>query len=350
MKAQVLKTYDTSLSADLWVAEENVPDPKIVKSTDVIVRIGGAGVCRTDLHIIEGVWKPHMDPNGNQLLPLIMGHENAGWIEEVGKEVEGLKKGDPVIVHPKITGGTCLACRRGFDMHGPGKFPGLDCDGGYAEFICTSERNIVPLPRSLAPKEVAPYADAGLTAYRAVKKATRHLLPGESCVVIGAGGLGHIGIQCLKAMCAADVIVVDKSDASLALASKSGADQTVKADGNEVEAVLALTGGIGAEAVIDFVGEKGTTAKGLAMTRPMGSYYIVGYGEDIKIPTVDLIISERNIIGNLVGTWAELTELMALADRGLVELATAEYKLADANRALHDLNAGKIHGRAVLVP
>ncbi|RTL92210.1 NAD(P)-dependent alcohol dehydrogenase [Ancylobacter aquaticus] len=350
MKAQVLKNYDTSLTADLWVAEENVPDPKIVKSTDVIVRIGGAGVCRTDLHIIEGVWKPHMDPTGDQLLPLIMGHENAGWIEEVGKEVEGLKKGDPVIVHPKITGGTCLACRRGFDMHGPGSFPGLDCDGGYAEFICTSERNIVPLPRSLSPKEVAPYADAGLTAYRAVKKATRHLLPGQSCVVIGAGGLGHIGIQCLKAMCAADVIVVDKSDASLALATKSGADQTVKADGNEVEAVLALTGGAGAEAVIDFVGEKGTTAKGLAMTRPMGSYYIVGYGEDIRIPAVDLIISERNIIGNLVGTWAELTELMALADRGLVELATAEYKLADANRALHDLNAGKIHGRAVLVP
>ncbi|HEY9212614.1 MAG TPA: NAD(P)-dependent alcohol dehydrogenase [Ancylobacter sp.] len=350
MKAQVLKSYDERLTADLWVAEENVPDPKIVKSTDVIVRIGGAGVCRTDLHIIEGIWKPHMDPNGDHLLPLIMGHENAGWVEEVGKEVEGLKKGDPVIVHPKITGGTCLACRRGFDMHGPGKFPGLDCDGGYAEFICTSERNIVPLPRSLSPKEVAPYADAGLTAYRAVKKATRHLLPGESCVVIGAGGLGHIGIQCLKAMCAADVIVVDKSDASLALASKSGANHLVKANGDEVEAVLALTGGGGAEAVIDFVGEKGTTAKGLAMTRPMGSYYIVGYGEDIRIPTVDLIISERNIIGNLVGTWAELTELMALADRGLVELATAEYKLADANQALHDLHNGKIHGRAVLIP
>ena len=350
MKAQVLRSYDEKLTGNVWVAEENVPDPKIVKSTDVIVRIGGAGVCRTDLHIIEGIWKPHMDPNGDHLLPLIMGHENAGWVEEVGKEVEGLKKGDPVIVHPKITGGTCLACRRGFDMHGPGTFPGLDCDGGYAEFICTSERNIVPLPRSLSPKEVAPYADAGLTAYRAVKKATRHLLPGESCVVIGAGGLGHIGIQCLKAMCAADVIVVDTSDASLALATKSGADKTVKADGNEVEAVLALTGGVGAEAVIDFVGEKGTTAKGLAMTRPMGSYYIVGYGEDIRIPTVDLIISERNIIGNLVGTWAELTELMALADRGLVELATAEYKLADANRALHDLHNGKIHGRAVLIP
>ena len=170
MKAQVLNTYDDHLTADKWVSLQEVPDPVISKSTDVIVRIGGAGVCRTDLHIIEGVWRPHMDPNGDNLLPLIMGHENAGWVEAVGKEVEGIKVGDPVIVHPKISGGTCLACRRGFDMHGPGKFPGLDCNGGYSEYLCTSERNIVALPKTLAPKAVAPYADAGLTAYRAVKK------------------------------------------------------------------------------------------------------------------------------------------------------------------------------------
>ncbi|MCW7541359.1 NAD(P)-dependent alcohol dehydrogenase [Aquabacterium sp. A7-Y] len=350
MKAQVLKQYDESLTAERWVDYEEVPDPRIEKSTDVIVRIGGAGVCRTDLHIIEGVWRPHLDPTGDQLLPLIIGHENAGWIEEVGSEVEGLQVGDPVIVHPKITGGTCLACRRGHDMHGEGKFPGLDSQGGYAEFLATSQRNIVPLPATLSPKDVAPYADAGLTAYRAVKKASRHLLPGERCVIIGAGGLGHIGIQCLKAMCAADIIVVDLSDASLALAKKSGADYLVKADGNEVEAVLALTGGKGAEAVIDFVGEKGTTSKGLAMTRPMGSYYVVGYGEDIRVPSVDMVFTEKNIIGNLVGTWAELIELMALADRGLVDLATVHYKLADANQALKDLHHGKIHGRAVLIP
>ena len=112
MKAQVLRKYDDALTAKQWVAEEKVADPKIEKSTDVIVRIGGAGVCRTDLHIIEGVWRPHTDPTGDKLLPLIMGHENAGWVEEVGKEVEGIKVGDPVIVHPKITGGICLACRR----------------------------------------------------------------------------------------------------------------------------------------------------------------------------------------------------------------------------------------------
>lgn len=153
MKAQVLKRYDDDLTAAQWVSYENVPDPKLERSTDVIVRIGGAGVCRTDLHIIEGVWRPHMDPTGEKLLPLIMGHENAGWIEDVGKEVEGLKKGDPVIVHPKITNGTCLACRRGHDMHGAGKFPGLDCNGGYAEYLGTSERNIIKLPRTLAPKD-----------------------------------------------------------------------------------------------------------------------------------------------------------------------------------------------------
>ena len=111
-----------------------------------------------------------------------------------------------------------------------------------------------------------------------------------------------------------------------------------------------MTDGQGAEAVVDFVGEKGTTAKGLKMTRPMGSYYVVGYGEEIRIPTVDMVITERNIIGNLVGTWAELVELMALADRGLIELTTTEYEFSNANDALHDLHNGKIHGRAVLVP
>jgi NAD+-dependent secondary alcohol dehydrogenase Adh1 len=264
--------------------------------------------------------------------------------------VEGFKKGTPVIVHPKMSDGTCLACRRGEDMHGDGKFPGLDSNGGYAELLRTSMRNLVKLPESLLPKQAAPYADAGLTAYRVVKKASRQLVPGQRCVIIGAGGLGHIGIQCLKAMSAAEIIVVDLSDQSLALAKQGGADHLVKADCNEVEAVKALTDGVGAEAVIDFVGEKGTTSKGLAMTRPLGSYYIVGYGEEIRVPAVDLIITERNIIGNLVGTWAELTELMALADRGLVELAMQEYRLADANQALKDLHHGKIRGRAVLVP
>jgi NAD+-dependent secondary alcohol dehydrogenase Adh1 len=223
-------------------------------------------------------------------------------------------------------------------------------NGGYAEALVTSVRNIVALPKSLAPKAVAAYADAGLTAYHAAKKASRTLLPGQFVVAIGAGGLGHIGIQCLKAMCAAEIIVVDMSDMALKLAKESGADHVIKADGNEVEAVMQLTKGLGAEAVIDFVGEKGSTKKGLEMTRALGNYYIVGYGENINISTLDLITTERNIVGNLVGTWADLNELMSLAERGLVHLSTVEYSLKDADQALHDLNAGKVKGRAILVP
>ena len=186
MKAQVLHKYDESLTGANWVQFEDVPDAKITKPTDVLVKIGGAGVCRTDLHIIEGQWRSRMDENGG-LLPFIMGHENAGWIEEVGSAVEGLKKGDPVILHPRISSGVEIEHRRGHDMHGSGTFPGVSENGGYAEALVTSVRNVVALPKSLEPKAVAAYADAGLTAYHVAKRAAQVLLPGQYVVAIGAG-------------------------------------------------------------------------------------------------------------------------------------------------------------------
>ena len=347
MKAAVLHQYDETLTREELVRYEDVEDPKIVDPSDVIIRIGGAGVCRTDFHVVEGIWRS----KANVALPYIMGHENAGWVEAVGGAVTSVKVGDAVICHPLVTSGHCLACRRGDDMHAQeSRFPGINVNGGYAEYLRTGERSLIKLPKSLAPKDVAPYTDAGLTAYRAAKKASRHLLPGEYAVIIGAGGLGHIGIQVLAALCAAEIIVIDRSDIGLQLAKECGAHHLVKADGQEVERVLELTGGHGAEAVIDFVGEGDAVAKGLAMTRNAGAYYIVGYGGKIELPTLDMVISEKSIIGNLVGTYPELIELMALADRGLVHLATREYKLRDANQALHDLNHGKIKGRAVLIP
>jgi NAD+-dependent secondary alcohol dehydrogenase Adh1 len=347
MKAAVLRQYDETLENPVFVTYEDVSDPSIKGPNDVIVRIGGAGVCRTDLHIIEGIWRSKVQVN----LPHIMGHENAGWIEELGAGVTHLRVGDPVICHPLITSGHCLACRRGDDMHAEGsEFPGINTNGGYAQYLRTGARSIIKLPDSLTPKDVAPHTDAGLTAYRAAKKASRHLLPGEFAVVIGAGGLGHIGIQVLRALCAAQIIIVDRAEMALRLAQECGADFAVKADGNQVEEVLRLTNGKGAEAVIDFVGEGDAVAQGLAMTRDGGYYYIVGYGGRIDIPTIDMITSEKTIVGNLVGTYAELIELMALADQGKVTLATKEYRLEDANTALHDLHHGKIRGRAVLIP
>ena len=134
MKAAVLHDYDESLRRRDFVRYEDVADPKIERPTDVIVRIGGAGVCRTDLHIIEGIWRGKVDVK----LPYIMGHENAGWVEEVGKSVESVKPGDPVICHPLVTSGHCLACRRGDDMRASdSKFPGINANGGYAEYLLT---------------------------------------------------------------------------------------------------------------------------------------------------------------------------------------------------------------------
>jgi len=347
MKAAVLHHSDQKLkNSDFGVLEE-VPEPKLKGDNEVLVRIGGAGVCRTDLHIIEGIWREKVPVQ----LPYVMGHENAGWIEEVGRGVEGFKKGDPVICHPLNVNCTALAARRGHDMHVEGsEFPGISTNGGYAELLRTGASSLIKLPQTLAPKDVAPHADAGLTAYHVAKKAAGHLLPGERVVVIGVGGLGHIGIQVLSALCPADIIAVDRSELALGLAKECGAHHLVKADENQVEAVRELTNGKGAEAVIDFVGEGNAIANGLAMTRNNGAYYIVGYGGEIRISAIDMITTERRIIGNLVGNYAELVELMELANRGKVNLATKQYRLNEANQALHDLHNGAVRGRAVLIP
>jgi NAD+-dependent secondary alcohol dehydrogenase Adh1 len=347
MKAAVLHQYDTRLSNPDFVAIEEVAEPEIQNETDVIVRIGGAGVCRTDLHVIEGVWRQKVDVK----LPYIMGHENAGWVEQAGKWVQGFKRGDPVICHPLISNCHALAARRGNDMHVEGsEFPGISTNGGYAELLRTGASSLIKLPQTLAPKDVAPHADAGLTAYHVAKKAARHLQPGERVVVIGVGGLGHIGVQVLATLCSADIIAVDRSKMALGLAKECGAHYTVFADEHLKEAVQVLTDGKGAEAVIDFVGEGDSIEKGLAMTRNNGAYYIVGYGGQIQISALDMITTERRIIGNLVGNYSELVELMELANRGKVRLATNYYKLEDANQALHDLHYGQVKGRAVLVP
>ncbi|WP_432889787.1 NAD(P)-dependent alcohol dehydrogenase [Kribbella sp. CA-245084] len=326
---------------------EDVPEPVVKGPLDVIVKIGGAGVCRTDLHIIEGQWDAAMHPS----LPYTIGHENAGWVHEVGSAVTNVQVGDTVILHPTPTCGLCHACRAGDDMHCENSsFPGLDSDGGMAEYLLTSARACVKLDPSTRPQDVAALADAGITAYHAVRKALPLLPPGTTAVVIGAGGLGHIGVQCLAALTAARIIVVDRNPDALKLAEQLGADQTVVADGKQVEKVLELTDGAGAHVVLDFVAEQGAEQDGFAMTGRGGSYFVIGYGGQVQIPTLDIISTERNIVGNIVGTFNELAELMALAQAGKVTLHTRTYPLDAAVDAVADLDAGRVRGRAILVP
>jgi NAD+-dependent secondary alcohol dehydrogenase Adh1 len=168
-------------------------------------------------------------------------------------------------------------------------------------------------------------------------------------VVIGAGGLGHIGIQCLAALTATTIIVVDRNPDALKLAEQLGAHHTVVANGDHVAKVLELTSG-GADVVLDFVAEQGAENAGFAMTRAGGSYYVIGYGGTLTVPTLDIISTERNIVGNIVGTYNELVELMALAESGKVTLHTSTYPLDAAVDAIQDLDAGQVRGRAILVP
>lgn len=324
-----------------------VPVPELSGPHDVLVKIGGAGVCRTDLHVLEGQWAQ----KSQVTLPYTIGHENAGWVAAVGSAVTNVAEGDTVIVHPLATCGLCRACRSGDDVHCTASaFPGIDTHGGYAEYLRTSARSVVKLDPSLEPADVAALADAGLTAYHAAAKACRRLGPRDTCVVIGAGGLGHIGVQVLKALTPARLVVLDRNPDALKLALSIGADDGIVADGSHVEEVLSLTGGDGAETVIDFVGEGGSTAEGLRMTKRAGDYHVVGYGENVDVPTIDLISSEVNVVGNLVGSYNDLQDLMALAARGLVTLHTSRYALDDFQSAIDDLDAGRVRGRAILVP
>lgn len=347
MKAARLYAYDEKISPDSLKVEE-VAEPRVEGPLDVIVRIGGAGLCRTDLHVIEGQWAPKTGIE----LPYILGHENAGWVHEVGSGVSNVSVGDAVIVHPLVTCGLCRPCRDGDDMHCVNSaFPGIDSNGGFAELLKTNARAVVKLPSGVEPADVAAHADAGLTAYHAVKKARLGLLPGTRVVVIGAGGLGHIGIQSLKALTPAEIIVVDRSEQALEAARKLGADQTVVADGKHVETVLDMTDGAGAEAVIDFVGEGGATTDGFAMVKRAGSHYVIGYGENVNVPTIDMISTERSFIGNLVGTYNDLAELMTLQAQGKVTLQTHTYPLDAVSDAIADLDGGRIPGgRGILVP
>ncbi len=326
---------------------EQVPDPQITGPLDVIVRIGGAGLCRTDLHLVEGQWAELT----GMPVPFTLGHENAGWVHEVGAGVTHVAPGDTVILHPQATCGLCRACRAGEDMHCMNSsFPGLNTDGGMADLLKTGARAVDKIDPALQPADVAALADAGLTAYHAVKKAAPLLYPGTRVVVIGAGGLGHIGIQSLKALTPAEIIVVDRSEPALKLAQSMGADHAVQATGDQVEQVKELTDGQGAEVVIDFVGERGAEADAWRMTRRGGSHFVIGYGGVVQVPTIDLISTERNVIGNLVGTYNDLAELMTLAAQGKVKLHTRTYPLDAVNDAMDDLEGGRLQGRGILVP
>lgn len=343
MKAGRIHAYHEPITID------EVDDPEIESESDVIVKIGGAGVCRTDLHIVDGIWK---DTLGNPPLPYTIGHENAGWVEATGSAVTHLKKGDPVILHPLMTCGICPACRRGRDMYCEnGHFPGLDgTNGGYAQHLKTSVRSVVPLAPGTDPVPLAPFADAGITAYHAVKKLIPLSYPGTHIAVIGIGGLGHFAVQLIRALTPATVIAVDTQKSRLQFAEEIGAHFGVLAGTDGGVAGVRAIAKNGVDIVVDFVGEHDTPRHGVEMLAKGGTYSVVGYGGAVNVPTLDFVNREINIVGNLVGTYTELAELMELNRQGQVVITAKQFPLDDAPRVMAMLEHGEIMGRAVLMP
>jgi NAD+-dependent secondary alcohol dehydrogenase Adh1 len=336
MRAALLSEYHRPLE----LVERPVPEP--AEARDVVVRIGGAGVCATDLHAQEGL----MEPAGLRP-PIILGHENAGWVQAVGPDVTTAQEGDAVLVYPPYSCGLCVNCRRGLDMfcerH---QFYGLTKDGGFADYLLVDERSLVPLPAGVEPASVAPHSDAGITAYHAVKKLLPRLTPGTTSIVIGVGGVGHIALQLLRVLGGGTVIGVDTDERRRALAKELGADEVLADVGDVREA----TNGTGADVVLDFVATDATHAAGLDVLARRGLYSTVGYGGMITVPSVAMVVGETVIAGNLVGNWIDLWELLQLHGRGDVTLKTQTHPLEAVNDVLDALREGEITGRAVLVP
>jgi NAD+-dependent secondary alcohol dehydrogenase Adh1 len=339
MKAALMREYHRPLE----LVDRAVPEPSA--PTDVLVRIGGAGVCATDLHAIEGL----MEPAG-VTLPRVLGHENAGWVEETGAGVTTVAKGDTVLVYPPFSCGLCVSCRRGNDMHCTRhEFTGLSVDGGFADYVLVSERSLLRLPDGVEPASVAPHSDAGLTAYHAVRRLAPLAVPGTTAVVIGVGGVGHIALQLIRELGSSATIAVDTDSRRRLLAAELGAGDVLDGDGS-VDAVRELTGGRGADLVFDFVGTDQSHADAAAMLARGGTYSVIGYGGMISIPSASLVVNEHAVVGNLVGTWVDLYELLQLHAAGRVVLKTEVHPLASVNEVLQKLRDGEVTGRAVLVP
>jgi propanol-preferring alcohol dehydrogenase len=343
-----------ALQLTAWKSEpemRDVLDPEPGPG-EVVVRIGGAGACHSDLHLMHDFVEGMMPWQ----LPFTLGHENAGWIDALGAGVQGLEVGQPVAVYGAWGCGHCHRCRQGMEnycerqLEMPTLGGGLGGHGGMApRMLVPSARFLVPLG-DLDPADAAPLTDAGLTPYHAVKRSLQLLVPGSTAVVIGAGGLGHMAVQFLKALSPATVVVVDQRPDALQLAAEVGADQTVLAGADAAGQITELSHGRGADVVIDLVGADATMALGAAVVRPLGHLTIVGIAGGTLPISFFGIAYEASVATTYWGSISELMEVIALASSGQVRAHVQRFSLENALDAYTAMQEGKLEGRAVIVP
>jgi propanol-preferring alcohol dehydrogenase len=331
------------------------PEPR---GAEVLIRMTAAGVCHSDIHIWEGVYDLG---SGNRMtlkdrgvsLPLTMGHEISGTVVKVGPDARTVAPGQACVVYPWLGCGACATCRRGEENLCAVKTRsmGVFTPGGYAEYVLVPDARYCVDLGQLDPAETAPLACSGVTTYSALKKFGAKIAD-EPVVIMGAGGLGHMALAVLRAIKGKGAVVIDIDPAKRQAALEAGALAAIDANAPDAaQQIIKATGG-GASSVLDLVGSTATLTLGLASLKKGGEIVVVGlYGGDLKLPIVYWPLRGMGIRGSYVGSLPELKELVALAQNGTLKpIKVGRRKLAEASEALHELKAGKVVGRLVLVP
>lgn len=324
---------------------------------DVLLKVGGAGACQSDLHLMHefdaatAPWAPGF----------VLGHENAGWVAEVGSEVRRFHEGDAVAVMGAWGCGSCERCARGNDPYcdspgltdAPGGGGGLGLDGGMADYMVVrdADRHLVALPAGLPPDLAAPLTDAGVTPYHAVKRSLAKLAdPRATALVIGVGGLGGFGVQILSALTSARIVAVDPREEARVRATGDGALHTFAPDGDTASHLRDLTDGRGVDVVLDFVGNRASLDLAGSVVRALGDLTVVGAGGANASVGFGVLPYEVSVQTTFWGNLAELAEVIDLAARGILRPRVVHYPLSEALTAYRDLRAGRIDGRAVIRP
>lgn len=325
-----------------------VPEPG---PGEVLIKIGGACACHTDLAVMG--WPPGAHAYD---LPFTLGHENAGWVEAVGRGVKGWHAGDAVAVYGAWGCGRCPACRGGreslCERTATEDVPigGFGRDGGMAEYMLVPEaRWLMPIG-DLDPRDAAPLADAALTPYHVVKSALPRLAPGATALVLGVGGLGHMAVQLLRALSVAQVVAVDVSEEKLRFAHQLGADETVAAGPSAAGEIRELTRGLGAAVVLDCAGTAESMRLAAASARLGGAVYVIGLGGGTLPFGYGALPWDCTLTMPYWGSLVELSEVLELAHAGRISPRTERFSLGRADEAYARLRAGAVLGRAVITP
>jgi propanol-preferring alcohol dehydrogenase len=330
------------------VVEIDVPEPG---PGQIRLKVTAAGLCHSDWFIMDLPEEQYIYG-----LPLTLGHEGAGIADKLGDGVTGITLGESYAIYGPWGCGVCRNCAQGMENYctraaelgiAP---PGLGAPGAMAEYIIVDDaRHLVPLG-DLDPIETVSLTDAGLTPYHAIKAAQHKLFPGATALVVGVGGLGHVGIQIIRAISQATVIAVDVSDDKLELAREVGAHHTVLSGPDTAARVRELTGGLGADAVFDFVGAQPTIDTARASVAVDGFIHIVGIGGGLLPTGFFSTPFGAAVRAPYWGSRSELIEVLDLARSGALSVHVERYGIEDAVEAYGRLHHGEVRGRAVVVP